>query len=79
MEKKIAVLREKNDIFSKVQKLMGITPLQNKELQELEVKYNDRKLLWTHVGKFITLQESLEKSNIRNFNAEEVDKEVRGF
>lgn len=79
MEKKIAVLREKNEIFSKVQKLMGITPLQNKELQELEMKYNDRKLLWTHVGKFITLQESLEKSNIRNFNAEEVDKEVRGF
>jgi hypothetical protein len=79
MEKKIAVCREKNDIFSKVQKLMGITPLQNKELQELEGKYNDRKLLWTHVGKFITLQESLEKSNIRNFNAEEVDKEVRGF
>lgn len=49
---------------------MGITPPQNKELMDLEVKYNDRKLLWTHVGKFITLQESLEKSNIRSFNAE---------
>lgn len=56
MEKKIAVLKEKNDIFSKVQKLMGITPPQNKQLMDLEVKYNDRKLLWTHVGKFITLQ-----------------------
>ncbi len=35
---------------------MGITPAPNKELIDLEVKYNDRKLLWTHVDKFMKNQ-----------------------
>ena len=30
MEKKMAILKEKNDIFSKVQKLMAIAPAPNK-------------------------------------------------
>lgn len=35
MEKKIGVLKEKNDVFAKVQKLMGITPYQNKWIMKL--------------------------------------------
>jgi len=37
---------------------MGIAPSANKELQDVEVKFNDRKLLWTHVDRFIKLQET---------------------
>ena len=51
---------------------MSITPTPNKELVDLEVKYNDRKLLWTHVDKFMKLDELWIKSNIRNLDSEEI-------
>jgi hypothetical protein len=35
---------------------MSIAPAPNKELADLEVKYNDRKLLWNHTDKFMKLQ-----------------------
>ena len=53
----MSILKDKNDVFSKVQKLMSITPTPNKQLADLEIKYNDRKLLWTHVDKFIKNQQ----------------------
>lgn len=71
--------KEKNDAYAKVQKLMGTTPSANKELQDVEVKFNDRRLLWNHVDKFIKLQETWEKSNIRNFDSEDIQKEVQQF
>jgi dynein heavy chain len=58
---------------------MGIAPSANKELQDVEIKFNDRKLLWTHVDRFIKLQENWEKSNIRIFDSEEIQKEVQQF
>lgn len=57
IEKKITKSKENNDQLAKVHKLMGITPSTNKELVDLDAKFNDRKLLWTHVDKFIKLQE----------------------
>lgn len=58
---------------------MGIPPTANKQLQDVEVKFNDRKLLWNHVDRFIKLQENWEKSNIRNFDSEDIQKEVQQF
>lgn len=58
---------------------MGTTPSVNKELQDVEVKFNDRRLLWNHVDRFIKLQETWEKSNIRNFDSEDIQKEVQQF
>lgn len=58
---------------------MGIPPAANKQLQDVEVKFNDRKLLWNHVDRFIKLQENWEKSNIRNFDSEDIQKEVQQF
>lgn len=79
VEKTIQKQKEKNDAYVKVQKLMGIVPAPNKELQEVQVKFNDRKLLWNHVDKFIKLQEQWEKSNIRNYDSEDIQKEVQQF
>lgn len=79
VEKNILKQKEKNDAYVKVQKLMGISPSPNKELQDVELKFNDRKLLWTHVDRFIKLQETWEKSNIRNFDSEDIQKEVQQF
>lgn len=36
---------------------MGDPPSANKELEDLVKKYNDRKLLWTHVDEFMKLEE----------------------
>ncbi len=56
---------------------MGIVPAPNKKLQDVEVKFNDRKLLWSHVDKFGKLEEAWLKSNIRNFDSEDIQKEVQ--
>ena len=55
VQKNIMKQKEKNDAYVKVQKLMEIVPAPNKELQDVEAKFNDRKLLWNHVDKFIKL------------------------
>jgi hypothetical protein len=34
---------------------MNLNTQVNKDLVDLETKYNDRKLLWTHVDKFLKL------------------------
>ena len=79
VEKNIMKQKEKNDAYVKVQKLMEIAPAPNKEMQDVEAKFNDRKLLWNHVDKFIKLEEAWLKSNIRNFDSEDIQKEVQGF
>ena len=48
---------------------MKIVPVPNKELQDVEAKFNDRKLLWNNVDKFIKNEEAWLKSNIRNFDS----------
>jgi hypothetical protein len=58
---------------------MEIVPAPNKELMDVEAKFNDRKLLWNHVDKFIKLEEAWLKSNIRSFDSEDIQKEVQGF
>ena len=35
---------------------MGVNIVPNKELDDMINKYNDRKLLWTHVDEFMKLQ-----------------------
>lgn len=40
-------------------KLMGLSVATNKDLQELESTYNDRRMLWTHTDKFNKLYEDL--------------------
>ena len=79
VEKTIQKQKEKNEAYIKVQKLMGIVPAPNKELQDVEVKFNDRKLLWNDVDRFIKPQEQWEKSNIRNFDSEDIQKDVQKF
>ena len=79
VEKNISKQKEKNEAYVKVQKLMEIVPAPNKELQDVENKFNDRKLLWNHVDKFVKLEEAWLKSNIRNFDSEDIQKEVQQF
>lgn len=38
---------------------MGLSVSTNRDLQELEATYNDRRMLWTHTDKFNKLYEDL--------------------
>ena len=58
---------------------MGVTPSPNKELEDLVVKYNDRKLLWTHVDEFLKLQQHWQVSNIRELDFEDIQKDVQQY
>lgn len=49
LKRNIDKQKEKNDNFIKIKKLMNEPTEVNKELLELEAKFSDRKLLWTHV------------------------------
>lgn len=61
--------KTKNDDLERVQRLMGDPPAPNKELEDLVKKFNDRKLLWTHVDEFIKLQERWQVSYIRELDS----------
>jgi dynein heavy chain len=58
---------------------MGLNPTPNKDLQELEAKFNDRKMLWTHIDKFFKLQDDWFNKDFKNTNAEDVEKEMKSF
>ena len=79
MNNKIVKQKEKNEAYERVQKLMGVTPSPNKELEDLVVKYNDRKLLWTHVDEFMKLQEHWQVFNIRELDYEDIQKDVQQY
>ena len=79
MNNKITKQKQKNEAYERVHKLMGVQPTSNKELADLMTKYNDRKLLWTHVDEFIKLQEHWERSNIRELDSEQIQKDVQQY
>lgn len=58
---------------------MGISVSTNKDLQELENTYNDRRMLWTHSEKFTKLSEDLFKNIFTNLNVEDIEKEMKSY
>lgn len=60
-------------------KLMGLSVSTNRDLQELESTYNDRRMLWTHTDKFNKLYEDLQKNIFTTLNVEEIEKEMKGY
>lgn len=79
LKRNIDKQKEKNDNFIKIKKLMNEPTEVNKELLELEAKFSDRKLLWTHVDKLLKCHEEWYKANIRNLDAEDIQKEMQQF
>lgn len=79
LKRNIDKQRDKNDYFTKIMKLMELQTSPNKELADLEMKYNDRRLLWTHVDKLLKCHEDWYKTNIRALDADEIQKEMQQF
>ena len=48
-------------------------------LLDLINKYNDRKMLWTHIDSFNTNYELWFKSPFTNFNSEDIEKEMKKY
>eukprot|EP00828_Plagiopyla_frontata_P006289 TRINITY_DN1271_c0_g1_i2.p1 TRINITY_DN1271_c0_g1~~TRINITY_DN1271_c0_g1_i2.p1 ORF type:complete len:1883 (-),score=297.33 TRINITY_DN1271_c0_g1_i2:372-6020(-) len=51
----------------------------NLDLQNLESKYNDRKLLWTNLEKFSKQKEDWLRQPFRSLNAEEIEKDMKQY
>ncbi|MHA2024046.1 MAG: dynein heavy chain [Candidatus Thorarchaeota archaeon] len=51
----------------------------NFDLQNLEAKYNDRKLLWNNLEKFSKSKEDWLKSPFRLLNSEDIEKEMKQY
>lgn len=58
---------------------MELNPQQNRELQDLQAKYNDRRMLWTHIEKYNVYQHDWYKGNFMNLDSEVIEKEMRTF
>lgn len=71
--------RERDKNYTHYAKLMGLNPSANRELQDLESKYNDRKMLWTHVERFNRLSDDWFKNNFTTLNVEDIEKEMKMF
>lgn len=65
--------------YTHYQKLMDLNPTVNKELQDLEDKYNDRRTLWTNIEKFARCHEEWFKSPFLSLNSEDIEKDMKGF
>lgn len=69
--------RDKN--YTNYGKLMGLNPQINRDLQECENRFSDRKMLWTHVERFNRLSEDWFKNNFTSLNVEDIEKEMKTF
>lgn len=58
---------------------MGLNPQLNRDLQECENRFSDRKMLWTHVERFNRLSEDWFKNNFTSLNVEDIEKEMKTF
>lgn len=71
--------KEQDKNYMHYTKLMGISSGTNRDLQDLEATYNDRRLLWTHLEKFTKLSEDLYKNIFTTLNVEEIEKEMKMY
>ena len=79
IKKFIERFKAKDRDYTHYQKLMELTPPPNKELVELEEKYNDRKTLWTNIEKFARCHEEWFKSPFLSLNSDDIEKDMKGF
>lgn len=79
IKKFIERYKAKDRDYTNYQKLMDLSPPNNKELAELEEKYSDRKTLWTNIEKFARCHEEWFKSPFLSLNSDDIEKDMKGF
>ena len=79
INKAIERYKLKDKEYIHCQKLLNIISSNNRELIDLENKYNDRKLLWTNVDKFSKNSELWLNSDFQQLNTEEVERDMKQF
>jgi len=58
---------------------MELKVKQNHELEDMEQKFNDRKLLWTNVEKFAKKSQEWTNNQFLNLDVEEIEKDMKFF
>ena len=58
---------------------MKLQPKKNTELEDLEQKFNDRKLLWTNIEKFSKKSHDWLNSQFLKLDSEEIEKDMKFF
>jgi dynein heavy chain len=71
--------KERDRNYTIYGKLMGQNPPVNQDLKDCEARFNDRKMLWTHVERYNRLSEDWFKNNFTTLNVEDIEKEMRTF
>ena len=79
INKAIERYKLKDKEYINCQKLLDVISTNNRELFELENKYNDRKLLWTNVDKFSKNSEIWLNNDFQQLNTEEIERDMKQF
>jgi hypothetical protein len=58
---------------------MGLQVKKNSELEDMEQKFNDRKLLWTNIEKFSKKSQDWLANQFLSLEVEEVEKDMKFF
>ncbi len=58
---------------------MGIQIKKNIELEDLEQKFNDRKLLWTNIEKFAKKSQDWLNNQFMGLEVEEIERDMKFF
>ena len=73
------VIIKKDETLTKYQKLMELTSLPNKDLNDLKSKFADRIILWKHIDTFYAQYEEWYLGDFTKLNSEEIEKEMSLF
>ena len=79
ISKQIQKQKDKEKNLTQYTNLMKLNSKRNAELEDMEQKFNDRKLLWTNVEKFAKKSNEWMTSNFLNLNVEEIEKDMKFF
>jgi hypothetical protein len=58
---------------------MGLQVKKNSELEDMEQKFNDRKLLWTNIEKFSKKSQDWLSNQFLSLEVEEVEQDMKFF
>lgn len=72
-------LQGRNKTLLQYSTLMGIPPQETRDLKDLESKYNDRNILWTHFDEFLRNSSDWIQNPFGSLNSDDVERDMKKF
>lgn len=70
-------LQGRNKTLTQYAQLIGIPPQETKDMKELEAKYNDRMMLWTHFDEFQRNSSDWLTNPFAQLSSEDIEKDMK--